>query len=265
VRYRLFPPPCIRRRPNARQQLGTRSRTRPALAELTTHLICQRAQCGVRFALTEPAAKSCSVHRIKPLVLVDQSHGRSPALKNAWWRWAFKSDGVFERCRGWLPITQIGSCDARAELHSMRARSEDAPRGRHLAGRFRPACDVLRTTYPTLDGTGVIVAPCRTVTTAYPTYARSCDQLRAERLHNTASADVSSADLPSAVTVALEASCMITVRLRSCPSVMKACHVADRSRRGAWSEPGVLYAEMASPDLRAALSKLQTDIHAQVM
>src|SRR5882724_13371172 len=199
----------------ARQQLGTRgAKLDPALAELTTHLSMVSAHDALSdLHSMSPAAKFMQrASDATPLVLVDAiTRGDPQQLKNALVALGLQNPTVFSNdVGGWLPITQIEAATARAELHSMRAAMPRTRAGAVTSqGDFAQHSDVLRTTYPTLDGTGVIVGALSDSYNCYPTYAQNhVTNYARNGFTTTASADVSSADLPSAVTVTLEASCM---------------------------------------------------------
>jgi hypothetical protein len=257
----------------ARQQLGTRgAKLDPALAELTTHL----SMVNTHTALSDlhslsPAAKFMQrASDATPLVLVDAiTRGDPQQLKNALVALGLQNPTVFSNdVGGWLPITQIEAATARAELHSMRAAMPRTRAGAITSqGDFAQHSDVLRTTYPTLDGTGVIVGALSDSYNCYPTYAQNhVTNYARNGFTTTAPTDVSSADLPSGVTVALEASCMNYGAPTQLPfgdegrAMLQIVHdVAPGASLAFYT------AENGESGFASGIVKLQTDVHAQVI
>jgi Subtilase family len=205
---------------SARQQLGTRgAKLDPALAELTTHLNLMSSQNAVAdLRSLSPAAKFMQRSSdATPLVLVDAvTRGDPEQLETALVTLGLQNASVYSNdVSGWLPVTQIEAAAARGELHSMRAAMSRARSGAVTSqGDFAQHSDVLRSTYPTLDGTGVTVGALSDSYNCYPVYAQNRVPASgpAGYANNgflaTASTDVKSGDLPSGVNVVGEASCM---------------------------------------------------------
>ena len=205
---------------SARQLLGSRgAKLDAALAELTTHLSLASSQNAVAdLHSLSPAAKFMQRSSDpSPLVLVDAvTRGDPQQLKNALVALGLQSPSVYSNdVSGWLPVTQIEAAAARGELHSMRAAMSRARSGAVTSqGDFAQRSDVLRSTYPTLDGTGVTVGAISDSYNCYPVYAQNNVPASgpAGYAYNgflaTASTDVTTGDLPSAVHVVQEASCM---------------------------------------------------------
>jgi subtilase family protein len=205
---------------SARQRLGARgAKLDPALAELTTQLSLVSPQNAVAdLHSMSPAAKFMQRSSdATPLVLVDAiTRGDPQQLKSALVALGLQNPSVYSNdVSGWLPITQIEAATARGELHSMRAAMSRARGGAITSqGDFTQRSAALRSTYPTLDGTGVIVGALSDSYNCYPVYAQNHVSASgpAGYANNgflaTAATDVTSGDLPSAVNVLGEANCM---------------------------------------------------------
>jgi hypothetical protein len=205
---------------SARQLLGSRgAKLDSALAELTTHLSLASSQNAVAdLHSLSPAAKFMQRSSDPtPLVLVDAvTRGDPQQLKNALLALGLQNPSLYSNdVSGWLPVTQIEAAAARGELHSMRAAMSRTRSGAVTSqGDFAQRSAVLRSTYPTLDGTGVTVGALSDSYNCYPVYAQNNVPASgpAGYAYNgflaTASTDVTTGDLPSAVNVVQEASCM---------------------------------------------------------
>jgi hypothetical protein len=205
---------------SARQLLGSRgAKLDSALAELTTHLSLASSQKAVAdLHSLSPAAKFMQRSSDPtPLVLVDAvTRGDPQQLKNALVALGLQNPSVYSNdVSGWLPVTQLEAAAARGELHSMRAAMSRARSGAVTSqGDFAQRSDVLRSTYPTLNGTGVTVGALSDSYNCYPVYAQNNVPASGPAGYAdngflaTASTDVTSGDLPSAVNVVQEASCM---------------------------------------------------------
>ena len=204
----------------ARQQLGSRgAKLDSALAELTTHLSLASSQNAVAdLRSLSPAAKFMQrPSDSTPLVLVDAiTRGDPQQLKNALVSLGLQSPSVYSNdVSGWLPVTQLEAAAARGELHSMRAAMSRTRTGAVTSqGDFAQRSSVVRSTYPTLDGTGVTVGALSDSYNCYPVYAQNNVPASGPAGYAdngflaTASTDVATGDLPSGVNVAQEASCM---------------------------------------------------------
>jgi hypothetical protein len=204
----------------ARQRLGINGgKLDPALAELTTHLSGVNPQNAVAdLRSLSPAAKFTQRSAdATPLVLVDAvTQGDPQQLKNALVALGLQNASVFlNDVSGWLPVTQIEAAAARGELHSMRAAMSRARSGAVTSqGDFAQRSNVVRATYPTLDGTGVTVGALSDSYNCYPIYAQNHvpasgpTGYASNGFLATASTDVGTGDLPSGVTVLGEVSCM---------------------------------------------------------
>jgi hypothetical protein len=205
---------------SARQRLGSQGgKLDAALAELTTHLSLASAQNAVAdLHSLSPAAKFMQRSSDPtPLVLVDAvTRGDPQQLKSALVALGLQNPSVYSNdVSGWLPVTQIETAAARSELHSIRAAMARARSGAVTSqGDFAQRSSVLRSTYPTLDGTGVTVGAISDSYNCYPVYAQNHVSASGPAGYAsngflaTASTDVASGDLPSTVTVVQEASCM---------------------------------------------------------
>ena len=205
---------------SARQRLGSQGgKLDAALAELTTHLNLASAQnAAADLHSLSPAAKFMQrPSDPTPLVLVDAvTRGDPQQLKSALVALGLQNPSVYSNdVSGWLPVTQIEAAAARSELHSMRAAMSRARSGAVTSqGDFAQRSSVLRTTYPTLDGTGITVGALSDSYNCYPVYAQNHVSASGPAGYAsngflaTASTDVASGDLSSTVTVVQEASCM---------------------------------------------------------
>jgi subtilisin family serine protease len=107
---------------------------------------------AARFLLAAPLAT--------PLVSIDAvTKGDPQALKSALEGLGLQQAAVFSNdVGGWLPVSQIANASALAELHSMRAAM---PRRRSsivaTQGDFAQQSATIRSTYPSLTGSGVTV------------------------------------------------------------------------------------------------------------
>jgi hypothetical protein len=199
----------------ARQRLGIRgAKLDSALAELTMHLNPASTHNAVAdLRSLSPAAKFMQRSSdATPLVLVDAvTRGDPQQLKNALVALGLQYASVYSNdVSGWLPVTQIEAATARGELRLMRAAMSRTRSGAVTSqGDFAQHSDVLRATYPTLDGTGVTVGALSDSYNCYPTYAQNrVSNYARNGFTATASTDVTSGDLPSVVSVLAEARCM---------------------------------------------------------
>jgi hypothetical protein len=205
---------------SARQRLGTRgAKLDSTLAELTTYLNTASTQNTVAdLHSLSPAAKFMQRSAdATPLVLVDAvTRGDPQQLKNALVALGLQNASVYSNdISGWLPVTQIEAATARGELHSMRAAMSRARSGAITSqGDFAQRSNVLRSTYPTLDGTGVTVGALSDSYNCYPVYAQNHVPASGPAGYAdngflaTATTDVTTGDLPSVVNVLAEARCM---------------------------------------------------------
>jgi hypothetical protein len=116
---------------------------------------------------------------------------------------------------GWLPVSAIEAAAARAEVLAMRAAMSRTRAGKITSqGDFAQGTSTLRTTYPTLTGSGVTVGILSDSYDCYAVYAASGTP-RASGLNGyarngflaDAAADAASGDLTASVTVLEEAPC----------------------------------------------------------
>jgi hypothetical protein len=202
---------------SARQRLGSRgAKLDSALAELSSHLNLASPQNAVAdLHSMSPAARFMQRSSdATPLVLVDAvTRGDPQQLKNALVALGLQNPSVYSNdVSGWLPVTQIEAATASGELHSIRAAMPRARAGAVTSqGDFAQRSDVLRSTYPSLDGTGVTVGALSDSYNCYPTYAQNhVSNYARNGFTATAATDVASGDLPSAVNLLAdgEAPCM---------------------------------------------------------
>ena len=174
---------------------------------------------AARFLLATPLAT--------PLVSIDAvTTGDPQALKSALEGLGLQQAAVFANdVGGWLPVTQIANASALAELHSMRAAK---PRRRSSVvatqGDFVQQTSTIRTTYPSLTGTGVTVGVLSDSFNCLATYEKPGSGVPASGYNGyapfgftaTYSDDqqpstgqaASTSALPAGVNVLAEASCM---------------------------------------------------------
>jgi hypothetical protein len=189
-----------------------------ALADLTAHLNRASPQSAWDMHSLSPAARFMQrASDATPLVLIDAvTRGDPQQLKSALVALGLQNPSVYSNdVSGWLPVTQIEAATARVELHSIRAAMSRSRTGAVTSqGDFAQRSDVLRTTYPTLTGTGITVGALSDSYNCYPVYAQN--NVPASGLNGyarngflaTAATDVSTGDLPSGVNVVREATCM---------------------------------------------------------
>ena len=205
---------------SARQQMGAAgAKLDSALAELTTHLPSPGSSNALSSLRSiNPAARfMLRATDATPMVLVDAvTRGNPQQLKSALLALGLQGASVYSNdVSGWLPVTQITAATQRAELHSIRAAM---PRTRSGAvtsqGDFAQRTDAVRSTFSTLDGTGITVGALSDSYNCYPVYAANNVPASGPAgyanngFNVTATQDVTSGDLPSGVSVVQEASCM---------------------------------------------------------
>jgi hypothetical protein len=189
-----------------------------ALADLTRH--AARARPGSA-GLTDlrsmsPAARFKSSRSGAPLVLIDAiTRGDPRRLESALVSLGLEHASVYHNdVSGWLPLNAIEAATARSEVLAM---SAAMPRTRAGAvtsqGDFAQGSSALRTSWPVLDGSGVLVGILSDSYNCYSVYAAPGSGVPASGLNGYASNgftadaqhDVSTGDLPASVSVLEEA------------------------------------------------------------
>jgi hypothetical protein len=258
---------------SARQRLGARgAKLDSALAELTTHLNLASSQNAVAdLRSLSPAAKFMQrASDTTPLVLVDAvTRGDPQQLRNALVALGLQNPSVYSNdVSGWLPVTQIEAATARVELHSIRAAMPRARSGAITSqGDFAQHSDVLRSTYPALDGTGITVGALSDSYNCYPTYASNhVTNYARNGFTATAANDVTSGDLPSGVSVVAEAPCLSYDAPTQLPfgdegrAMLQIVHdVAPGAGLAFYT------AENGEADFASGITKLATNAHAKVI
>jgi hypothetical protein len=190
-----------------------------ALADLTRHA----SMAGSQPTLTNLHSLSPGAHfkvlspDATPLVLIDaNAQGDVQTLKSALVSLGLQGSSVFKNnLSGWLPVSKIDAAAARPEIHSIRASMWKTRTGAVTSqGDFAQRSNVLRTTYSTLTGSGVMVGVLSDSYNCYATYAANgvAASGPAGYASNgflaTATQDVTTGDLPSGITPLEEADCM---------------------------------------------------------
>jgi Subtilase family len=190
-----------------------------ALADLTRHAGMARPQQALAdlHSLSPAAHFKQQSSDATPLVLIDaDAQGDVQKLKSALVTLGLQRPSVFgNSLSGWLPVNQIDTAAARPELHSIRASMWRTRTGAVTSqGDFAQRSDVLRTTYPTLTGTGVLVGVISDSYNCYAQYAANgvpasgSEGYAQNGILTTAAQDVATNDLPSGITPLEEADCM---------------------------------------------------------
>ena len=150
-----------------------------------------------------------------PLVLIDAvTRGDPQRLKEALVGLGLQGAAVYSNdVGGWLPVTQIEAAATNAEVHSIRAAMPHASAGAVTSqGDFAQRSDVVRTTYPTLTGSGVTVGVLSDSFNCYAVYAANNVPASGPAGYASngfladAEKDMSTGDLPASVNVIAEPS-----------------------------------------------------------
>jgi hypothetical protein len=202
----------------AQQSSATAGRLDGALADLVRHAYLARpGQALADLHALNPAARFMQPVGGVPMVAVDAiTRGDPQRLKDALVALGLQHASVYANdVGGWLPVSAIEAAAARAEVHAMRAAMSRTRAGKITSqGDFAQGTSTLRTTYPTLTGSGVTVGILSDSYDCYAVYAASGTPL-ASGLNGyarygflaDAAADAASGDLPSSVNVLEEAPC----------------------------------------------------------
>jgi hypothetical protein len=191
------------------------------LADLSRHIALVRpGRALADLHALNPAARFAQPSAgAAPLVLIDAvTRGDPQQLKGALQELGLQRAAVYSNdVSGWLPVTQIDAATNRAELHSMRTAM---PRSRtglvDSEGDFAQGTQTLRSTYPTLTGTGVTVGVLSDSFNCYAVYAQPNSGVPAAGTGGyapngflaDAAKDQSTGDLPASVDVIAEGNCL---------------------------------------------------------
>jgi hypothetical protein len=190
-----------------------------ALAELTQHVSTANSQPTVADLHTlNPAAKFMQrASDPTPLVSVDAiTRGDPQQLERALVQLGLQNPAVYSNdVGGWLPVTQIDAATALGELHSIHAAMSRTRSGVVTSqGDFAQHSSALRTTNSTLTGSGITVGAISDSYNCYPVYAQNGVPAlgpagyASNTFTATAANDITTADLPSGVSVVAEAPCL---------------------------------------------------------
>lgn len=196
------------------RESGSTRKLDSALADLSGHLAQLRADHVIEdlYALN-PAARFWQRSAAEgPLVLVDAvTTGDPKKLKSALVSLGMQHAVLYSNdVGGWLPLSQLSNAAARAEVHSIRASMSRTRAGAVTSqGDFAQNSAALRSTYSTLNGTGVMVGIMSDSYDCYAVYAEPSSNVPASGptgyapngFTATAATDVSTGDLPSSVTL----------------------------------------------------------------
>jgi Subtilase family len=154
-----------------------------------------------------------------PLVLIDaNTRGDPQQLKAALLSLGLEHAAVYANdVGGWLPLNELEAAAGRAELLSLRAAMPRARAGAVTSqGDFAQRSSVVRTNYPTLDGTGITVGVLSDSFNCYAVYAQPGSGVPVSGNQGYApngftadfATDVSTGDLPAVVNVLAEVNCL---------------------------------------------------------
>src|ERR1700728_846465 len=205
----------------AQQQTAGSAKLDGALADLVRHTVLARPGhlLSDLHALSPAARFRQSASDASPLVLVDaMTTGDPQRLKSALTALGLQQPSVYANdIGGWLPLAQIEAAAQRSELQSLRAALPHASAGAvNSQGDYAQGSAALRTTYPTLTGSGVTVGVLSDSYDCYAVYAAPDSGVPVSGYAGyafngftaDAQSDVSTGDLPAGVDVLEEASCL---------------------------------------------------------
>ncbi len=162
-------------RSSAQRQSPSGRKLDAALADLTSHLSLARP--GHELAdlhSMSPAAHFKSAASGEPMIAIDAvTRGNPQQLKAALVSLGLTGAAVYSNdVGGWLPVSQIDAAAERAEVHSLRAALSRTRAGAVTSqGDFAQGSAAVRTSYPTLDGSGVTVGVLSDSFDCYSVYA----------------------------------------------------------------------------------------------
>ena len=201
----------------AQSRSATASKLDGALADLVRHANLARPGHVLEdLHSLSPAARFAQAAGAAPLVLVDAvTRGDPQRLRAALVSLGLEHPSVYlNDVSGWLPVSRIEAAIAHAEVHAIRAAMPRTRTGAVTSqGDFAQGSSTLRTTWPTLDGTGVTVGILSDSYDCYAVYAVPANGIPASGTNGyapngflaDAAKDISTGDLPASVTVLEEA------------------------------------------------------------
>jgi hypothetical protein len=202
------------------RQSATAAKMDPVLADLSRHAALARPDHLLAdLHSLSPAARFSRTTSGSPLVLVDATaRGNPQQLKSALTALGLTHAAVYSNdVGGWLPLSQIETAAARAEVLSLRA---SLPRARSgpvaTQGDYVQLSSAVRANFPTLLGSGVTVGVLSDSFNCYAVYAEPNSGVPVSGYSGYAyngftadyASDVSTGALPSGVTVLEEADCL---------------------------------------------------------
>ena len=202
---------------------GTLDHLDAALASLARHVALGRVHPGRELsdlhALNPAARFRASAATGEPQVLVDAvTRGDPRRLQAALVDLGLEHPSLFSNdVSGWLPLRALAAAAANGEVHALRAAMPHTRVGAVTSqGDYAQHSDVVRSTYPTLTGSGVTVGLLSDSFDCYAVYANPANKVPvsgyAGYAYNGFSAtqadDVASGDLPAGVKVLAEANCL---------------------------------------------------------
>ena len=191
-----------------------------ALADLSRHAALanpDRVLAGLH-SMSQAARFKLGSDGVTPLVAIDAvTRGDAQQLKSALESLGLQRAAVYANdVGGWLPVAQLQAAAARAEVHSLRAAMSRTRTGAVTSqGDFAQYSAAVRSS-DSVSGSGITVGVLSDSYDCYAVYAEPGSGVPASGnagyAYNgftaTAATDVSTADLPSSVTVLEEADCM---------------------------------------------------------
>src|ERR1700686_648678 len=189
-----------------------------ALADLARHASLARpGQALADLHALNPAARFMQQVGGVPMVAVDAiTRGDPQRLKDALVALGLQHPSVYANdVGGWLPVSAIEAAPAHTEVHAIRAAMSRTRAGKITSqGDFTQGTSALRTTYPTLTGSGVTVGILSDSYNCYAVYAASgtppasgLNGYASNGFLADAAVDTASGDLPASVNVLKEAPC----------------------------------------------------------
>ncbi|MGA2709436.1 MAG: hypothetical protein ABSF86_13655, partial [Steroidobacteraceae bacterium] len=192
-----------------------------ALAELSRHAPQARPDHALAdLQAMNPAARFRQAPGGAPEILIDAVTRDDPqALKAALVALGLEHAALYSNdVGGWLPVSQLDAAAARPEVLALRAamphrRSPVGPVA--LQGDFVQRSDVVRSTYPSLDGSGITVGVLSDSFDCYSVYAANGVPASGNQGYApngflaTYADDVTSGALPANVHILEEADCMV--------------------------------------------------------
>jgi hypothetical protein len=194
------------------RQSASTAKLDSALADLSGHLSQVRSDHALEdLHALNPAARFMQRSTAEgPLVLVDAITTDDPQkLKSALVSLGMQHAVLYSNdVGGWLPLSQLANAATRAEIHAIRASMSRTRAGAVTTqGDFAQHSDVLRSTYSTLTGTGVMVGILSDSYDCYDVYAESGSGVpvsgptgyASNGFTASATKDISTGDIPSNV------------------------------------------------------------------